>query len=138
LTDNSRLLLRGDVGYTVINDINLLPTSLSFYAGGAQSIRGFSYEAMGPARYLTVGSIEYQHLIVENWYWATFYDFGNAYNHFFTSGQPSPNFHGFLQQGAGFGVVWRSPIGPLEITLGKALSMAGQPMQIQFTMGPEL
>lgn len=34
--------------------------------------------------------------------------------------------------------MYASPIGPIEITVARALSKEGQPLRIQFTMGPDL
>lgn len=124
----SRVLLRGDLGYTAVHNLNEFPLSQRFYAGGTQSLRGYSYQSLGPGRYLVDGSLEYQHKIIGNWSVAIFYDEGNAMNHF---GEP-------LQKGAGFGLVWNSPVGPMEITLGQALTKRGHPLQLQFNMGPDL
>lgn len=130
-TDASRILLRTDLGYSVINDLNTFPLSLRFYAGGTQSVRGYAYQALGVpdgGRFLAVGSVEYQHQIIGKWNGALFYDIGNAFN----------NTDQGLDRGVGAGLLWVSPIGPLEITLGKALDLPGKPFKVQFTMGPDL
>ncbi len=74
-TDDSRVILRTDLGYTAVHDFNDLPLSLRFYAGGSQSVRGYEYQALGlpdGGRYLVVGSAEYQHQIYGNWNAAVF------------------------------------------------------------------
>ena len=96
-----------------------------FYAGGSQNIRGYAYQSLGPGRYLLVGSIEYQHRLIRNFYGALFFDAGNAVN----------DFPIHLQKGAGIGLVWASPLGPLELTAGKALDIPSHPIRFQFTMG---
>ncbi|MES2141319.1 MAG: autotransporter assembly complex family protein [Pseudomonadota bacterium] len=126
--ENSRLIFRSDIGYTITPDSNTFPPSLLFYAGGSQSIRGYDYQALGPGRYLMVGSAEYQHRIINNFYAAAFFDAGNAVN----------NFPINLQKGAGVGVVWISPLGPMELTLGKALDLPSHPLRLQFSMGIDL
>lgn len=125
---NSRLLLRGDMGYTLTSHLSDFPPSLLFYAGGSQSLRGYAYQALGPGRYLMLGSIEYQHRLINDFYGAIFFDAGNAIN----------NFPIKLQKGAGLGLVWLSPLGPMEITAGKALNLPGRPVRLQFTMGFDL
>lgn len=125
---NSRLLLRGDMGYTLTSHLSDFPPSLLFYAGGSQSLRGYAYQALGPGRYLMLGSIEYQHRLINDFYGAIFFDAGNAVN----------NFPIKLQKGAGLGLVWLSPLGPMEITAGKALNLPGRPVRLQFTMGFDL
>lgn len=123
--DKSRLLFRGDVGYTLTSNLANFPPSLLFYAGGSQSVRGYAYQSLGPAPYLVTGSIEYQHKLINNFYGAIFFDAGNAVN----------NFPIHLQKGSGLGLVWASPLGPMEVTLGKALDLPGHPVKFQFTMG---
>ncbi len=126
--ENSRLIFRSDIGYTITPNPNNFPPSLLFYAGGSQSIRGYDYQALGPGRYLMVGSAEYQHRIINNFYDAAFFDAGNAVN----------NFPINVQKSAGVGVVWISPLGTMELTLGKALDLPGHPMRLQFSMGVDL
>lgn len=123
--DKSRLLFRGDVGYTLTSNLANFPPSLLFYAGGSQSVRGYAYQSLGPAPYLVTGSIEYQHKLINNFYGAIFFDAGNAVN----------NFPIHLQKGSGLGLVWASPLGPMEVTAGKALDLPGHPVRFQFTMG---
>lgn len=125
---NSRVILRSDLGYTITPNPTNFPPSLLFYAGGSLSVRGYDYQALGPGRYLMVGSAEYQHKIVNNFYGAAFFDMGNAVN----------NFPINLQKGAGIGVVWVSPLGPMELTLGKALDLPNHPVRLQFSMGVDL
>lgn len=136
LTDNSWIIARSDLGFTSVHDLNLLPLSLRFYAGGAQSVRGYAYQSLGPGRYLVTGSLEYQHRLKGNWNWAGFYDVGNAVDDF--AAPRISGYSGFLQRGAGLGIVWHSPVGALQLNFAKALSKEGQPWQIQFSMGPEL
>ncbi len=127
-SDKSRVLMRADVGYTVVHDLETFPLSQFFYAGGTQSVRGYPYQSLGPGRYLATGSVEYQHKVMGNWYTATFYDVGNAMN----------NTNTRLMRAVGVGVVWKSPVGPMELVVAKALSKPGRPNQIQFNMGPDL
>ena len=124
----SRLLLRASLGYTQTNDLTRFPPSLLFYAGGSQSIRGYRYQELGPGRLLMVASAEYQHQLIQNWYGTVFFDAGNAVNHF-----PIP-----INQGAGLGIVWVSPIGPLALTAAKAYNLTGRPIRLQFSMGIDL
>lgn len=127
-SENSRVLLRTDLGYTVAGNPDNLPLSVRFYSGGAKSVRGYSYQNLGPGRYLTEASAEYQHRIKGNWHGAVFFDMGNAYN----------NFNEDLKRGVGLGLVWVSPIGPINLSLAKALDEENQPILFQFSMGPDL
>ena len=125
---HTRLVLRGDLGYTAINKIEDLPFSLQYFAGGAQSVRGYGYDSLGPGRSLVVGSAELQQRVYGNWYATAFLDAGNV------SDQLIPK----LKKGAGIGVMWQSPVGAIELTAAKALDLPGHPIRIQFSMGPDL
>jgi translocation and assembly module TamA len=126
-TTSSRVILRGDLGYTAVNDINQLPLTLQYLAGGPGSIRGYNYGSIGPGRYLEIASIEYQHQIIENVYAAIFYDMGTATNKFGTG----------LKRGDGFGFVYVSPIGPIQVYVARAESKSWKPKKILFNIGPE-
>lgn len=122
-----RIILRTDLGYSSVEDLPNFPATLRFYAGGTPSVRGYKYQSLGPGENLIVGSVEYQHRIYGNWHAGLFYDFGNAFNN-------SPT---RLKRGAGVGILWVSPLGPMELTLGVALDEPGKPTMIQFNMGPD-
>ncbi len=133
----NRFIARAEAGATVVSSINALPASKRFFAGGDQSVRGYGYETLGPkdaagavvgGKYLLVGSIEYERHIVGNWSGALFYDIGNAFN----------DSHYRLARGAGFGVRWRSPVGPVRIDLAWALSEPGTPVRLHVLIGPDL
>ena len=44
---SGRLLGRVNFGSTFVNDFERLPKSLRFFAGGANSVRGYSFESLG-------------------------------------------------------------------------------------------
>ena len=128
LSDKNQVVLSGQLGYTISNNIHELPLSLRFFTGGSRSVRGFSYQSIGPGRYLFVASAEFQQRIIDKWYVSTFYDIGDAFDNF------SPRSH----RATGFGIIWASPVGPIEITLARAISEPGHPKRLQFTMGTNL
>lgn len=126
-TQHSRVILRGDLGYTVVDDLNFLPLTLRFFAGGLGSVRGYPYSSLGPGRYLEVASAEYQHRIYENWSGAVFYDVGTADDHF--------NSH--LKLGIGVGVIYSSVIGAIQLYVARAESLSGKPFRAEFSIGSE-
>lgn len=132
-----RIILRGDAGTTQVKDFSRLPPSQRFFTGGDQSVRGYAYNSLGPedaegevtgGKHLLVGSVEYEQHIMKKWSAAVFFDAGNALN----------RFSGALQQGAGFGVRWRSPVGPVRVDMAWALSKPDTPWRIHITIGPDL
>ena len=129
ISKNNRILLRGAVGGTAGKALHdKLPLTLRFFSGGSRNVRGYSYHDLGPGNYLLEGSGEYQQHLYRKWYVSAFYDAGNAKNHF--------GMH--LNKGAGLGLLWVSPIGPIAVTWAKALSRSGHPNRIQIAMGPDL
>jgi len=126
-SDVSRVILRGDLGYTVVNDLSRLPLTLNFFAGGLGSVRGYPYSSLGPGRYLETASVEYQHKIIGDWDGAVFYDVGNASNHF----------NNPIMRGDGFGVIYNSIIGAIQVYVGRAESKPGKPYSIEFSIGPD-
>lgn len=123
----AHLILRGDIGYTVVHDLNDMPFSLRYFAGGINSIRGFPDSSIGPGKYLGIASAEYRNHIVGDLDAAVFYDIGNATNHI---GDP-------FNRGAGVGAVYESMVGPVKIYFARAISKKGHPYQIEFSLGPE-
>ena len=110
---------------------------MRFFTGGAQSVRGYAYQSLGPVdangevtggKYLVVGSIEFEHSFKNKWGVAAFYDVGNAIN----------DISDDLKKGTGIGVRWKSPVGPVRIDLASAISLEGNPWRIHITIGPDL
>jgi translocation and assembly module TamA len=111
------VLLRLELGGVFTSSsTNGIPASLLFRAGGANSIRGYSYDSIGtnasgsilPAKYLVTASTEYQHWITRDWGGAVFYDAGTA-----TDNWSERRFY----SGVGAGVRWRSPVGPVNLDI---------------------
>jgi len=121
------VILRGNFGYTIVNDLTKLPLTLRYFAGGINSVRGYKYDDIGPGRYLETASIELQHKIIGNFSGAIFYDVGTATNHF----------NDFLYRGQGVGLIYHSLIGPIRIYAGRAMSIKGKPVRIEFSIGPD-
>lgn len=124
--DNTRIVLRTTVAYIDVSNLESIPLSLQLFAGGAQSIRGYGYDSIGPGRELFSGSFEIQHRIVNSYYAVAFIDAGNVSDNIFKEK---------LHVGTGPGFAWLSPIGIFEITLANAVSQPNHPWAIQFIMG---
>jgi translocation and assembly module TamA len=135
LTRRWHLLLRGEVGTTLVQNFDEVPGIYRFFAGGDRSVRGFAYESLSPqepkvqddgtikmtgvgGRHLVVGSVEFvRDLPWWNLAAATFFDFGNAFDHFGDR----------LEYAAGVGVRYRLPVVSLGLDVAKPLSRSGNP-----------
>lgn len=111
-----RFVLRGELGEVFARDGDEVPNDSLFRTGGANSVRGYSYESLGVdqngavvgGRVLAVGSAEYQYPVVRNWAAALFVDAGRA----------ARNWQAFTPaRGYGVGARWASPVGPLALDL---------------------
>jgi translocation and assembly module TamA len=128
-TEASKVLLRGDLGYTTVSDLASLPLSLQFFAGGMDSVRGFPYSYFGPGRYLKTASVEVQHRIIGNWSGAVFYDEGTA----------ADNFNAPMGHGMGIGLIYNSIIGPVRLYTGYGKVVDKHThFDFEFSIGPEL
>lgn len=132
-----RLILRGDLGSTLVDDRLGLPVNLQYFAGGDQSIRGYAYQSLGPineagdtigGQHQLVGSLEYDFGIRPNWKLAVFTDMGNAFNDFSDIE---------FKQSVGIGVRWLSPVGPIRLDLASALDDDNK-LRLHLSMGPDL
>ncbi|MDO6440836.1 autotransporter assembly complex family protein [Marinobacter sp. 2_MG-2023] len=138
LAGKHRFLSRFQLGGVATSRFEDVPPSLRFFAGGDQSVRGYAYESLSPenengvkvgGRYILVGSAEYQYQFADKWRAALFVDHGNAINDLLDP----------LATGAGAGIRWLSPLGPLRLDIAKGLNPEfGGGWRIHFSMGPEL
>lgn len=137
---NQRLILRGTLGATQVGDFDKLPPELRFFAGGDRSIRGYSYQDIGPmnangliigGQDLVVGSAEYEYYFTHDWGIAVFTDAGDAFTGF-------SNYK--TRIGTGLGLRWRSPVGMVRVDLGTPIhdpdGITG--VQLHLTIGPDL
>lgn len=137
ISDKSRLLARATIGTTAKAEFGELPPSVRFFAGGDESVRGFSYDSLGPkdelgnvigGSNLLVASIEYERLLRGKFYGAVFVDAGNAFDAFDVD--PAV--------GAGIGVKWLSPVGPLRFYLGHPLNKSDRSVRLHIRLGSDL
>ena len=97
-----------------------IPADERFYAGGGGSIRGYAYQSVGPrigdapvgGRSLAEVSLELRLRISERFGLVGFLDGGNAYTDRF------PDLGEKLFWGAGGGLRYYTPIGPLRLDMG--------------------
>jgi translocation and assembly module TamA len=109
-----QIILRGEVGHVVTDDLRFVPSDYRFRTGGSGSVRGYDYQSLGVtdgaavtgADTLLVGSAEYVHWFTTSWGGAAFYDVGDADNDLARVR---------LARGYGAGVRYRTIAGPLGL-----------------------
>ena len=139
LWSGGRLLTRAEAGATLIDELDTLPATVRFFAGGDTSVRGYAYNSLGPTdefgavvggQNLMVGSVELDQQIVTNWTVAAFIDSGNAYD---SLDEFDP------VTSVGIGIRWFSPLGPIRFDVAAPLDEdAPDNYRIHITLGPDL
>jgi translocation and assembly module TamA len=127
---------RAKGGTTLLNDpLRDIPVSLRFFTGGDQSVRGYSYQSLGPrdasgnivgGTQLLTGSIELERALFKDWGVSLFYDVGNAFNSFSSV---------TLFQGAGGGLHYYTSVGGLNLSIARPIGVENPAIHIHFTVG---
>ena len=125
----SVLALRALASVAADADEFSLPPDQRFYAGGSGTIRGYRYQSVGPlfpngnpvgGTAINAGTAEFRQRIGTNWGAAFFLDGGNV------SRNLSP-LSGQLKFGAGAGVRYYTPIGPIRVDIGLPIQRRSGP-----------
>jgi translocation and assembly module TamA len=152
------LLLRDEVGATLASRFSDLPAIMRFFAGGDNSVRGFAYNDLSPTatvclrdasgkpilvgatgqcatatvkvggKDLITGTVEVIRDLPRNFGVATFFDYGNAFNHFGDS----------LEYSLGVGFRLRLPVVTLGVDVAEPLSRAGASPRLHINFSPKL
>ena len=139
LYDKHRFVVRGNLGWIETGDFDKVPPDLRFFAGGDRSIRGYKYKSIAPkyangdlkgASKLITGSLEYQYNVTGKWWGAMFVDSGEAVSDIRESD---------FKTGAGVGVRWQSPVGPIKLDIARPIGDKEEHgLQFYIGLGPEL
>ncbi len=118
------LRLRGGI-VDDFGDSTYVPIYERFFAGGANTIRGYKERRVGPkdantgdpigGEAMLLGTAEYSFPMVENIKGAVFYDTGNVW------AKASDFASGSLKSSVGMGVRIKTPIGPIKLDFGYPL-----------------
>jgi translocation and assembly module TamA len=141
-----RVVTRAELGAvkTTNGDRNDLAPSLSFFAGGSESIRGYAYQSLGVEESvlqgdgrtktivvggdrLAIASLEYQYYFTNKWRGAIFVDGGDAFD--------AGDFD--TKVGAGFGVHYITPVGAIRVELANSVSESNPDWYFHLTVGAE-
>jgi translocation and assembly module TamA len=126
---------RIEAGQVFARDEVEVPETQRFRAGGDDSVRGYAWRSLTPqvggvdvgGRVVATGSVEIAHPVSERLpsvWWAAFVDAGRA----------AESWNGFSPAwGAGVGVRWRSPVGPLRADV--AYGDEEQRWRLHFSVG---
>ena len=157
--EHQRVILRGSLGATAVDDFDELPPELRFFAGGDRSIRGFAFQTVGQplaeelvpiaqencrthpktsckeliigGQNLAIVGAEHEYYFRPNWGVATFVDAGDAFG-------AANTFYTHI--GTGVGLRWRSPVGMVRVDLGFPVRDRENRhgVQLHLMIGPDL
>jgi translocation and assembly module TamA len=150
------LLLRDEIGATLVSRFSNLPVVERFFAGGDNSVRGFAYNALSPTQNVCTkgstptaqgacssssgtvkvggkdvitGTVEVIRDLPRNFGVATFFDYGNAFNRF--GGTP-------LEYSVGVGFRLRLPVVTLGVDIAEPISRPGASPRLHINFSPKL
>ncbi len=149
LKNQGKIILQGELGSSFVGDFEEMPKSLRFFAGGQNSVRGYSFESLGErnsnndvigGKNLLVMSAEYEHplsfhslipvpsALKDKISTAAFIDAGNAFNDWndFT-----------IKVGYGVGIRYKSPLGPIRVDLAVPEDDTSD-INLYFSLGSDL
>jgi translocation and assembly module TamA len=124
-TDEFVLALRGRYGLIATDDTTDVPGSTRFYAGGGGSVRGYGYQLAGPldakgdpvgGRSVLEASVEARYRFTETIGGVAFIDGGQAFSSL------EPSLSDPLLWGAGLGIRYYTPIGPVRLDVATPLN----------------
>ncbi|WP_346427850.1 autotransporter assembly complex family protein [Halomonas sp. NO4] len=137
LGDDNRFVGRVGMGAIQTDDFSQIPPSLRFFTGGDRSVRGYAYESLAPrnaegelrgGEQLLTTSLEYQRRVTGDWWAAAFVDTGDAFDDWWPE---------TLNTGAGLGVRWVSPVGPIRVDIAHPFDDEEDAWRLHFAIGPE-
>ncbi|MDH4230175.1 MAG: BamA/TamA family outer membrane protein [Nitrospirota bacterium] len=141
-----RLVLAGKVQTGRVRrlfDTTQVPISERFFLGGASTVRGYRLDALGVpgeslisgvpqgGRVMNLVNVELRIGASAGWGTVLFADAGNVWDHGHTIGI------GDFRAGAGFGLHYATPVGPLRLDLGYKIDrrQGEDPYRLHFTLG---
>lgn len=140
--ETHQILLKLDVGYISANDINQVPISMRFFAGGDNNLRAYDFNSISPldsdnksrgALTQLLGTIEYSYPVKDKWRFAIFHDVGTVGDKFLKD----------KYSDAGIGIRWETPVGLIRLDFAKGLQSSDikrfdKPFNISFAIGLDL
>ncbi len=127
---------RSRVGANIAESLSEIPSSLRFFAGGDENLRGYGYESISPqndngeltgASYMFTTSFEYQYQVFQKVWLGAFYDFGDAFNDQID-----------WKRGTGLSLIWDSKYIPVKIDFAHGLDAPeGDKFRVHFSLGTQ-
>lgn len=117
------------------SSLRAIPSSLRYYTGGAGSVRGYAYQAIGPrdsegdplgGRSYQVVNLESRFMVAKNIGIVPFLDGGMVYK------DEYPRIFGAMDWGAGLGFRYYTPVGPIRLDMAAPFHYIDGDPPVQF------
>lgn len=137
-TINDKVVLAGRVELGAMpgaTELYTIPSNLRYYAGGASTVRGYAYQAIGPrdsegdplgGRSYEVVNLEARFMVAENIGIVPFVDGGMVYT------EEYPELFGEMDWALGLGFRYYTPIGPVRFDVATPLHQIDDDPPVQF------
>lgn len=135
---NDKIVLAGRVEAGAMpfsSSLRSIPASLRYFTGGAGSVRGYTYQSIGPkdsegdplgGRSYQVVNLELRYMLTKDFGIVPFLDGGMVYKEEF------PHIFGDMDWGTGLGFRYYTPIGPVRLDVATPLHRIDDDPPIQF------
>lgn len=133
ISDRHALQVSGRWGANMAEDIQRVPASLRFFAGGTNSLRGYKFDSISPvdsSGELTGGlnlatvAIDYQYQLFSSLWGGVFFDVGDAFNE-----------HPDWKRGTGISLELRTKYLPIKLDVAKGLDAEEDELRLHLSFG---
>ncbi len=115
----NRIILHSELGYLTLKNQDKVPKTYQLLTGGATSLRGFDYLAIGPGTRMGVAGVELQRILHNNWISGIFTEGGGVYRDMKALKHPSLP-EDKTRVGQGFSLQKQTPIGSFNLSYARA------------------
>jgi translocation and assembly module TamA len=115
----NRAVFHSELGYMTLKDQNNVPKTYQLLTGGATTLRGFDYMAIGPGTHMGIASMELQRMLENNWLLGAFIEAGNVYRNFEAITNPT-TIDDKTKRSNGLSLHKQTPIGSFNLSYARA------------------
>ncbi|WP_052771979.1 autotransporter assembly complex protein TamA [Vibrio mexicanus] len=133
ISSKQNIQISGRWGANMASDIHRVPSSLRFFAGGTNSLRGYKFDSISPTDSngeLTGGlnlatvAVDYQRQLFSSLWGGVFFDMGDSFN-------DKPDW----KRGTGLSLEWQTKYLPIKLDVAKGLDSEEDELRLHLSFG---